>query len=74
MQKISHTVVLYVLYFHLMYLSRPKSLDEYMNSLVHKISSMDLSSQRVNFMECCKKQPECLAYFGNKECIYPAFG
>ncbi|AGH44596.1 hypothetical protein C427_2487 [Paraglaciecola psychrophila 170] len=38
-----------------MYLSRPKSLDKYMTLLDHKISNVDLPSQMVNFMKCCKK-------------------
>ena len=52
-----YTVVLYILYFHPMYLSSLKSLDKYIASLNHKISNLDLPSQTVNFMKCSEKIP-----------------
>ena len=46
-----YAVVLYLFYFHPMYLSRLKHLDKYMASFDHKISNIDLPSQEGNFME-----------------------
>jgi hypothetical protein len=46
-----------------MYLSRHRSLNKHMASLDHKRSNIDLPSQIVIFMKCCKKLTGMLSWF-----------